>query len=113
MQTLYVFSIQGKGKWENLKMKNLLMFEYLTWNLSHPIAICHKAKPLQETLKHLKKFLAQTWNLNVEILQQLEELSFTLSQILTLKLSTTWRTLFHTLWKPRTLWRTLFHTLWT
>jgi hypothetical protein len=29
-----------------------------------------------------------------------------------LKLSTTWKTLFHKLWNPRTLWRTLFLTLW-
>jgi len=70
-------------------MKNLLMFEYLTSNLFHSIAICHQAKPLQKTLKHLKNFVAQMSNLNVEILQQLEELSSTFSQTLTLKLSTT------------------------
>jgi hypothetical protein len=47
-------------------MKNLLMFEDLTWNLSHSIVICHETKPLQETLKHLKNpFLhkSQTWML--------------------------------------------------
>jgi len=48
-----------------------------------------KQRPLQETLKHLKNFVAQMSNLNVEILQQLKELSSTLSQTLTLKLSTT------------------------
>jgi hypothetical protein len=59
-------------------MKNLLMFENLTWNLSHSIVICHKTKPLQETLKQLKNpVFAQISNLNVETLQQLEELSST------------------------------------
>jgi hypothetical protein len=53
------------------------------------MAICHESKPLQETLKHLKNFVAQMSSLNVEILQQLQELSSTLSQTLTLKLSTT------------------------
>jgi len=57
------FCIQTKCKWENLRLKNLLMFEDLTWNLSHSMVICHKTKPLQETLKHLKKFLhkLQIW----------------------------------------------------
>jgi conjugal transfer/entry exclusion protein len=50
--------------------------------ISHSIAICHQAKPLQETLKHLKNFVAQMSNLNVEILQQLEELSSTHFEIL-------------------------------
>jgi hypothetical protein len=51
------FCIQRKCKWENLRLKNLLMFEDLTWNLSHLMVICDKTKPLQETLKHLKNFL--------------------------------------------------------
>ncbi len=57
-----------KCKWEIFKMKNLLMFEELTWNLSHSIVICHKTKPLQKTLKHLKKHFLhkfQTWMLKL------------------------------------------------
>jgi hypothetical protein len=73
------FSIQRKCKWENFKLKNLLMFEDLTWNLSHSIAICHKTKPLQETLKDknlkfdsklvtlAKNSLWHTWNLKLLI----------------------------------------------
>jgi hypothetical protein len=45
-QTLYVFSIEMNCNWENFKLKNLLMFEDLTSNLSHSITICHKKKPL-------------------------------------------------------------------
>jgi hypothetical protein len=63
------------GKFQDEKLANV---ENFTWNLSHSIVICHKTKPLQETLKHLeKKKIAQISNLNVEILQQLKELSST------------------------------------
>ncbi len=67
------FSIQMNCKWENFKLKNLLMFEDLTWNLSHSIVICHKTKLLQETFKHLKNFLheneiwLETYNIGKEL----------------------------------------------
>jgi hypothetical protein len=119
------FSIQMKCKWGNFKLKNLLMFEVFTWNLSHSIATCHKTKTLQETLKHLKKISCTNLKFDLKLVTFAKN---SLWHIWNLKLSRTWKTslahtsnvnvetlnnsknFLHTLWNPKTLWRTLFHT---
>ncbi len=84
-----------------------------------------KQNAYKKTLKYLKKILAQTWNLqqwqrtffdtlSTWRFQQLENLSST-PQTSILKLSTTQRTFFHTIFqtsmlKFSTIWRTFFHT---
>jgi hypothetical protein len=103
------FYIQMNCKWENFKLKNLLMFEDLTWNLSHWIVICHKTKPSQETVKHLKNFLAQfeIWletcnigkklfltHLKLEAFNNLKNLSCTHLKLQCWNPSTTWRIFF-------------------
>jgi hypothetical protein len=50
-------SIQMNCKWENFNLKNLLMFEDLTSNLSHSITIVTKQNLYKKTFKHLKTFL--------------------------------------------------------
>ncbi len=44
-------------KWENFKLKNLLMFEDLTWNLSHSIAIVKKQNLYKKPSNIWKTFL--------------------------------------------------------
>ncbi len=130
-KTFLCLSIQMNWKWEKFKLKNLLTFEDFTSNFSHSMAICHKTKCLQEnpqtfekisctSLKfHLKlatmakNSLPHTWNLK---LSTTWKPLFHTFQISMLKLSTTWRIFFHTLSQTSTLklsatWRTLFHTL--
>jgi hypothetical protein len=118
------------GKFQVEKLANV-------WRLHFeisPIELLHVTKQnlYKKTLKHMKNFLAQTWNLiwNLQHLQRtlfdtLETWSFQelekpflhTPQTSTLKLSTTRRTFFHTFSQPLTLklsttWRTLFHIIW-
>ncbi len=117
------FCTQMKCKWENLKLKKLLMFEDLTWNLSpqnktftrNPQTLeklsCTNLKFGLKLVGLAKNSLWHTWNLNLSTTWRI--LFHSLSQTSTLKTSKTWRTLFHTFelktWNLKTLKNTLPH----
>jgi hypothetical protein len=64
-------------KWENLKLKNLLMFEDLTSNISHLINICRKTNPLQENPQTLEIFFLHKLRISRETCKNGKKLSLT------------------------------------
>ncbi len=82
-----------------------------TCNIGKELSLTHLKL---EAFNNLKNLSCTHLNLEGWNSQQFEKLSSTLSQTSTWKPSTTWRTLFHTLWTLKTwnlkTWRTLFHT---
>ncbi len=88
------FSIQMKCKWEISKLKNLLMFEDLIWNLSHSIAICHKIKPFTGNPQTLEKLSCTNLKFDLKLVILAKN---SLRHTWNSKLSTTWKTsLVHT-----------------